>query len=282
MKAKLIHLWEVVAGAILSLLGFGGCNSLMGIRDVKAEYGMPHASYKLVGEVLSEDGTPVPGIKVTYRHDFDENNFFEEDTYSDEAGKVSFDSRDFHAEPSDISVRLEDVDGEENGSFDPLVLQGNDLSISLKEGSKKGWNRGNYTVSFAARLRRSMIDMPAEYGMPHADYKVFGSVKDPQGNPVPGIQVLSRLWQINEDGQEFEGTYLGMVQTDATGAFSMDGSQWPANAVKVSFEDVDGPSNGGEFAAQDVTAKFTQTQEADGRWFEGGFEARVDVTLKKK
>ena len=68
MKARLIHWYEVVAGAILSLLGFTGCESILDIVEPRAEYGMPHANYQIVGTVTEEEtGNPVEGIKVTFK-----------------------------------------------------------------------------------------------------------------------------------------------------------------------------------------------------------------------
>ena len=67
MKARIKHIYEIIAGAILSLLGFNGCDENIFIGPV--EYGMPHATFEVKGTVKAEDtGESVKGIKVKLRH----------------------------------------------------------------------------------------------------------------------------------------------------------------------------------------------------------------------
>ena len=81
MKAKVKHLYEIIAGAILSMLGFGCTPSNNPdnpdpYRDMVAEYGQPHADYVIIGEVSSElTNEPIPGIKATFkRYVYTDNN----------------------------------------------------------------------------------------------------------------------------------------------------------------------------------------------------------------
>ena len=62
MKAKVRHLFEMISGAILSLLGFSsivGCGRL--------EYGSPYATFKVNGDVKAADtGKPIEGVVVKF------------------------------------------------------------------------------------------------------------------------------------------------------------------------------------------------------------------------
>ena len=53
--------------------------------------------------------------------------------------------------------------------------------------------------------------------------------------------------------------------------------------MKVFFQDIDGPDNGGEFALDSVEVKVYRIGEGDGNWFNGTFKSDdVEVRLKKK
>ena len=94
----------------------------------------------------------------------------------------------------------------------------------------------------------------AMYGTPHVNIWVGGKVTDKTGTPIPGIEVR----QPN--------------------------SSYKAQTGDILFTDTDGPSNGGEFAAQSVPVEFTEADrvsEAEG-WCGGSFaRIGVDVTLEE-
>ena len=95
----------------------------------------------------------------------------------------------------------------------------------------------------------------AMYGTPHVNIWVGGKVTDKTGTPIPGIEVR----QPNS-------------------SFSIE------TTADILFTDTDGPSNGGEFAAQSVPVEFTEADrvsEAEG-WCGGSFaRIGVDVTLEE-
>ena len=291
MKAKFRNIFRTVAGAILSLLGFSGCDMIGDIFLPRAEYGMPHADFKLVGEIKDQDNNPVEVLKVKYRHldgswtDEDgqvQEEWIEQEFYTDKDGKVDAAvTNDWSMHSDGIQLEISDVDGVNNGVFSTTVLEGDQLTITKKEDKSSTWHVGTFTIGFAAKLIDQLKDAVAEYGMPHADYKVIGSVKDEDGNPIPGIQVLASLWQM--DGYDEMVDYpIGTNLSDASGDYTIIGQEWPSQGVKVVFKDIDGENNGGEFQDGEATSTWTQVKEPDNRWFEGGFEAKVDVTLKKK
>lgn len=166
MKARIKHLYEIITGAILSLFGFNSCDLISEYLEPKSEYGMPHATFKVVGKVTAEDtGNPVQGIKVKLRHYTegmeDENGnrrYNELEMESDKDGKVdgSFVEWPYY---DDLQITFEDTDmGENGGWFAPDTLQSKDLKISLEEDKKSTWNKGTYTISFEEKLKRDYTE----------------------------------------------------------------------------------------------------------------------------
>ena len=167
MKSK--NIFRIIAGAILSLLGFNSCEMLGDIFLPRCEYGSPHADYKIIGEVKDQDGNPIKDLQVKYRHfqgtwtneqGEEQEEWFEQEFVTDENGTVhSFlgDWRPIYSEDMKrIEVHLIDVDGEANGLFDTRVLTGEEVNVSLKENKKDTWNTGTYTVSFSATLTNKL------------------------------------------------------------------------------------------------------------------------------
>lgn len=167
MKAKIIHLYEVIAGALLSLLGFGACTPGSNPDEPQkqnpyeeglAEYGMPHARYIVRGSVSSEEsGEPIPGIKAIVRYGVrsDGEIYYQVgvEAQTDENGKVETSYTDFPADK--IEVVLEDVDGEKNGGlFQRDTLREDRLFIEKTGKPSGGWYEGEFTVSFDALLKQ--------------------------------------------------------------------------------------------------------------------------------
>ena len=155
MKAKVRHLYEVIAGAILSLLGFSGCDNIEDIIYPKDEYGMPHATFKVIGNVKAEDsGNPIEGIQVKFRQILDEEYPFELEFKTDKDGKIDETFVEW-PDVDHVQLTFKDIDGEENGGeFLPDTLRKKDLRIDLVEDKKSSWNKGTYTIAFDARLKK--------------------------------------------------------------------------------------------------------------------------------
>jgi putative lipoprotein (rSAM/lipoprotein system) len=163
MKAKVKHLYEIIAGAILSLLGFSACTIIgpdmygPGPATNAAEYGMPHANYIVRGSVhAQESGKPIPGIRATVRYGVPSNGkiLYNQGApvESDKDGKVDAYDSVYPAEK--IEVILEDVDGEDNGGlFQRDTLREDRLTIEQTKKADDGWYRGEYTVTFDAKLK---------------------------------------------------------------------------------------------------------------------------------
>lgn len=110
------------------------------------------------------------------------------------------------------------------------------------------------------------------YGTPYNRFLVKGTVSDPAGNPIPGIQV-----QNSQDPTA--------VETGSDGSFEISG-RGLFNEAKIRFTDIDGPENGGEFSTRELQIKFTEeerTAESAGMWDQGAFaRSGVEVTLEEK
>ena len=103
------------------------------------------------------------------------------------------------------------------------------------------------------------VDM---YGTPYFDYKVKGKVTDKEGAPVKGIEVGSQD--------------AGPVTSESDGSYELSGREWSFRQTTLTFTDIDGPENGGEFTEADRTGK------GEG-WYEGTFSrSGVDAALEKK
>ena len=165
MVAKLRHLYEIIAGAILSFFGFTGCDAIEDIVYPKAEYGMPHAKYQIQGTVTAEEtGSPIQGVRVKYSHldyvDDDGNKHFTEmcgdNILTDKDGKVDITDTAFASGQDEIEISLEDIDGAENGgNFETMILHNEDLQIEFVKDNGGRWHIGDYTINFAAKMKQA-------------------------------------------------------------------------------------------------------------------------------
>lgn len=113
-------------------------------------------------------------------------------------------------------------------------------------------------------------DVAGEYGVPHVTFSLKARVVDEVGEPIEGIKV-SANW--------IEG------YTNHDGEININGSVFTGSQYRVTFEDVDGEENGGEFETLvlDITDQVEQTADGSGSWNDGAFKAELgDVTMKLK
>lgn len=126
------------------------------------------------------------------------------------------------------------------------------------------------------------------YGSPHADFKALGTVKDEAGKPVEGIRVAVRLHRHHENTPnviyDHNDIYVDdTLFTDASGAWLLQRSVFDGpDDVTIVFEDIDGDAHGGEFNPAEAKPEVKRTKKGDRNWYNGAFEAKEDVVLKKK
>ena len=152
MKTALDKGWRWLWGAVLGVLGFNGCEE---IWDYPCEYGQPYAEFKLIGDVKDAKGKGIEGIRVVVNPVSDEQETWENDTlYSDSKGHFEKERlrHDWPDEMKKATVKFEDVDGSEHGSFKTKVLGSSELTVDQTETGSGAWYGGKYTVTVKAVL----------------------------------------------------------------------------------------------------------------------------------
>lgn len=131
-------------------------------------------------------------------------------------------------------------------------------------------------------LDLEIIERPAMYGAPYADFKSLGTVKDEAGKPIEGIRVaVSQTWRNSDDSILW--IEADTVYTDTKGSYLLEKNhvRLPGE-LQIVFEDIDGADNGGEFKSAEVTPHAIRASEGDKGWYQGLYEAKADIVLYKK
>ena len=122
-----------------------------------------------------------------------------------------------------------------------------------------------------------------EYGCPHADYILKGTVTDEAGTPIQGIKTsLKDVYQTEKETQFFG---IDSIQTNESGNYQLKYDGLPDGRTKLVIEDIDGEANGGEFMSDTLDIDYNKAvkiSEGDNHWYTGKFEVTTDVKLKKK
>ena len=109
-----------------------------------------------------------------------------------------------------------------------------------------------------------------EYGCPSADFHVKGTVTDPDGNPIPGIQT---------------GMNGAHRTTDTNGNYDLHVGGFPSMpyTAHVTFTDIDS-TVGGSFKNDTIPVTFQRSDlvGGDGHWYEGTATKTLNVTLQRE
>ncbi len=144
MKKSFAKLTAAIGPALLSMLGFSGCDE--NIMGTLCEYGVPHCDFKVDLTVMDESGKAVKGIRVVPS----ERLTYDKDTlYTDVNGKV-VGNYDRVWPYDEVKFYFDDVDGEANGSFKRDSLTVN--AEKLKGGS--GWYAGEFALKGLKTLKK--------------------------------------------------------------------------------------------------------------------------------
>ncbi|MEG2317881.1 MAG: radical SAM-associated putative lipoprotein [Rikenellaceae bacterium] len=107
-----------------------------------------------------------------------------------------------------------------------------------------------------------------EYGCPHADFVISGKVIDAANKPIKGIEVA---------------TPTANQKTDENGSYSLKYTTMPMQAIEITYKDIDGVENGGEFKEEAKSIALTDTDFVGGdSWYKGKVEKVIDAQLKIK
>ena len=114
-----------------------------------------------------------------------------------------------------------------------------------------------------------------EYGMPHADFVIKGTVTDEaSAKPIPGIRIVRQVYP----------DYGDTLYTNTEGNYIFEFGDFPyeKNAYKLKIEDIDGEENGGEFFSKEIDVEITKAdriQKGNGHWYDGKFEKIQNIGL---
>jgi putative lipoprotein (rSAM/lipoprotein system) len=116
----------------------------------------------------------------------------------------------------------------------------------------------------------------AEYGVPAAEYRVDGVIRDAATSQgIPNILV-----SLRDTGMEAE-TPIDTSRTDSGGAYSLATIRFPEEQLwTVRAEDTDGANNG-SYESKDTTVGFTtdELSGGDGSWDAGTARKNVDMSV---
>jgi len=113
-----------------------------------------------------------------------------------------------------------------------------------------------------------VVNGGCEYGTPHADFKITGTVTNESGGTVNGVKVLMM----------YDSTY-----TDANGDYTIVAEDFPDDQTfPIQFIDIDGDDNG-KLQTLDTTVVFVdpEFENGDNHWYSGETATEFDVTLKE-
>ena len=116
------------------------------------------------------------------------------------------------------------------------------------------------------------------YGMPHADYKISGTVVSSVHElPIKGLLITMR------DTMSSYGN-LDSTKSDSLGRSSLERSGYPRDSTwDLSVIDIDSTENG-SFASKDtiISIPKSELKDGDAPWYWGHGEKNVDIKLDNK
>ena len=146
MKIKLLEKHNKFIAFLLSVIGIGGACSFggfaYGVGPIAPEYGVPSATFKVIGKVSSVDGNKIKGIRVILQNDT---------AHTDIDGKFHVQANDF-PEDKDFDIEFDDIDAELNGDFQSLDTIVSFVDPEFKNGDKH-WFAGETTKEFNVNLK---------------------------------------------------------------------------------------------------------------------------------
>lgn len=145
MKKSFAKLTAAIGPALLSMLGFSGCDD--GIWNNRCEYGTPSCDFKVDLTVVDESGKGIKGIRVvpSKRLTYEKGTLF-----TDENGKA-VGAYDGVWPMNEVKFYFDDVDGDANGSFkrDSLTVKAETL-----KGGSGNWYQGEFALKGTKTLKK--------------------------------------------------------------------------------------------------------------------------------
>ena len=162
MKIKKLFIKKInwVLAGIMGLFGFTGGGLTTSCR---MEYGAPYADYSIKGTVVNEaNGKPIPGVRAGFSPaEWNEDAYGLKPEYywgtgtfviTNANGAFTLTVRGGSGFIENIAtVYLEDIDGEENGLFQPRKIDV-DFNGAVQNGKPNSWYKGEFTVTTTIQL----------------------------------------------------------------------------------------------------------------------------------
>jgi len=136
-------------------------------------------------------------------------------------------------------------------------------------------------MAFLAVFGFTQCEIPAEYGTPHADFIIKGTITDSiSSTPVANIRV------IRGDSTSLAYPRFDTIYTDSKGQYQSTVSAFPVKSptFHLKIDDIDGAQNVSDFQRKTVEVVFTSSDwinKGDNDWYFGKAVKTVDVKLKK-
>ncbi len=118
-------------------------------------------------------------------------------------------------------------------------------------------------------------DQPDEYGMPHADFKVNGTIVD-----EITLENIRNIQVVMQDPEMID-IHADTCYTDENGFYEVKLNDWPdTKTFIVKYLDIDGVV-GGDYLPSDTTVTFENPQfvNASGNWYEGETTKTINIRL---
>ena len=155
MKVRFYHWYNHVLMTLLTMLGFGSCNSIgedeYGVIPV--EYGTPYTDFVIKGQVTDEDDVPIDGAKAVLKEipeDHPEYVYGIDSTTTDSSGKFQMTTR-FYLGCRDIKLVVGDTKGEyinDTIAIDDMERQ--------QTAQGHGWSEGKFEVQPVVKLKKRL------------------------------------------------------------------------------------------------------------------------------
>lgn len=128
-----------------------------------------------------------------------------------------------------------------------------------------------------------VITPRAEYGSPHAKFKINGKINNASTNKaIEGIQIAMFEQYLSADTTMLYPLDSTLSHTD--GFYELISNSFASNVIfKIVVKDIDGELNGA-YSNIDTLVEFVDPQftGGDGSWYYGEASKQINITLKLK
>lgn len=140
--------WEKFIAFIFSILGFPGCNDEL----EPCLYGSPNVDYTVKTSVTDEDNAPISDIQATF-YQSSYVDYSKDTLYSNKNGEINGIIK-YYSTEGGLKIKLEDVDGEENGEFETREIIFNNPRTNKIKDDSDDWNQGMFLLEETIKMEK--------------------------------------------------------------------------------------------------------------------------------